>query len=87
MKQNILVTGGFGFLGGHLVDLLTKNDTLDHVHIVDNLSTNALSPEELFAEIGTRANLTYDICSVQEFSEKKPNIKWDQIYQRLLVWM
>ena len=37
MKENILVTGGAGFIGSHLTDLLVENDY--NVIIVDNLSS------------------------------------------------
>jgi UDP-glucose 4-epimerase len=40
-KRKALVTGGAGFIGSHLVDLLTKLDI--EVVIIDNLSTGKLS--------------------------------------------
>jgi len=80
VEHNILVTGGFGFVGSHLIDLLTKKYPEARVHVVDNLSTSALSPQELLDELGARTNLTYDICSVEDFCKKKKRTKWDKIY-------
>lgn len=39
----ILVTGGLGFIGGHLADYFLNSG--DEVTLVDNLSSNVLSPE------------------------------------------
>ena len=36
--MNILVTGGAGYIGSHIAELLTKNK-LNQVYIIDNLST------------------------------------------------
>ncbi|MGD6810761.1 MAG: SDR family NAD(P)-dependent oxidoreductase [Candidatus Bathyarchaeia archaeon] len=40
-KTNVLVTGGAGFIGSHLVDRLVNNGY--HVKVLDNLSTGKLS--------------------------------------------
>ncbi len=40
-KNRILVTGGFGFLGSHVVERLVA-DPGHHVHVVDDLSTSPL---------------------------------------------
>jgi nucleoside-diphosphate-sugar epimerase len=69
MNRNILVTGGFGFVGGHLIDLLTKADSMDRIHVIDNLSSNPIPHELLLAELGERPNLTYNICSMGYLNE------------------
>lgn len=75
-----MVTGGFGFIGGYLIDLLTENDLSCHVHVVDNLSTNPIDHTMLLDEIGNRPNLTFEICSIEEFYKQRNNTKWDEIY-------
>ena len=40
MKKNILVTGGAGYIGSHIVELLLKKNY--NVFIIDNLSTGSL---------------------------------------------
>ena len=44
MKKGILITGGAGFIGSHLVDLLMKV-SLDPLYVLDNFSTG--SPKNL----------------------------------------
>lgn len=78
--MNILVTGGLGFIGGHLVDYLTRENPLAHVHVVDNLSSNPIPPEALMRELGHRRNLTYETCSLREFCRSENTTRWDQIY-------
>jgi nucleoside-diphosphate-sugar epimerase len=65
-RRSILVTGGFGFLGGHVLEaLLSRRDV--HVHVVDNLTSNPVAPETLLAELPDTARLTFDVCSVAEY--------------------
>lgn len=78
--MRILITGGFGFLGSHLVELLL-NTTTAHIHVVDNLSTSPLPLEQLFKEFGdTKDRLTYDICSVAEYYQRFGEHPVDRIY-------
>ncbi len=78
--MNILVTGGFGFIGGHLIDYLTKKNPTYEIHVVDNLSSNPIPLENLLEELGERPNLSYSICSIEEFYKRNINTKWDKIY-------
>ena len=43
--KNVLVTGGAGFIGSHLVDRLIQNNA--HVTIADNLSTGGIASHRL----------------------------------------
>jgi len=50
MREYVLVTGGAGFIGSHLVDRLVKSDY--HVRVLDNLSTGNLSNIENHIDSG-----------------------------------
>ncbi|MBF0319643.1 MAG: NAD-dependent epimerase/dehydratase family protein [Nitrospirae bacterium] len=80
MRRNILVTGGFGFIGGHLIDYLTKHYPSDNIHVIDALYSNPIPHEILLNELGARNNLTYEICTIEDYNKKQNNTKWDQIY-------
>lgn len=43
MKKRILITGGAGFIGSHLVDALLAHGDIGFVRVLDNLSTGKLS--------------------------------------------
>lgn len=79
MEKKILVTGGFGFIGGHLIELLLQ-DKNTYVHVVDNLSSNPIPLDLLIDELNHLSNLTYDICSVEEYYRKNPNVRFNKIY-------
>ena len=49
-KTSVLVTGGAGFIGSHLVDRLVNNDY--NVRVLDNLSTGKLSNIQEHVENG-----------------------------------
>jgi UDP-glucose 4-epimerase len=75
--ENILVTGGFGFLGSHLIEKLLQSDV--RVHVVDNLTTNPLPLEFLLNELGHPPNLTYTLCSVAEYCQSDVPV-YDEIF-------
>jgi UDP-glucose 4-epimerase len=78
--MKILITGGFGFVGSHLVDTLLKTTT-HQIHVVDNLSSNPLPLERLLTEIGPHSGrLTYDICTVADYCLRFHDKPVDQIY-------
>jgi len=80
MTKRILVTGGFGFVGGHLVDYLTRRYPSFQVHVVDNLTSNPIPHEKLLEELGPRPGLSFDLVSIEEFCDRAPSGHWDQIY-------
>lgn len=79
--QNVLITGGFGFIGTHLVEsLLDYPDT--HIHVVDNLSTTPVDHGAFLEKLGQPENLTCDVCSVENYCTENPKSteQFDQIY-------
>lgn len=80
MPQRILVTGGFGFIGSHLVERLLRT-TEDTIHVVDDLSTSPLPLERLLEELQPPARrLTYDLCTVEVYCAEHFDVPVDQLY-------
>lgn len=76
--MNVLVTGGFGFIGSHLVECLLNDDDVN-VHVVDDLSSNAVSVNSYVNRIGKSDRLSYDIMKIREFCANT-NRHFDEIY-------
>ncbi len=72
MKNTILVTGGAGFIGSHLVQELVKENT---VVVVDNLSTGKLEnlPNEAIFLQG-------DVCNIQTIETLFEQYTFDYVY-------
>jgi UDP-glucose 4-epimerase len=75
--KRVLVTGGFGFIGSHLVDLLA-GDPRNRIHVVDDLSSSPLPVDHMLAELGAPAGLSYDLTTVAEFCRGAGG--FDEIY-------
>lgn len=72
---SVLVTGGFGFIGSHLVEMLLKDPNV-RVHAVDNLATSPIDPDAYVSQMRNRERFTYDICSVKDYFSRPdlPNV-------------
>ncbi len=77
--KKIIVTGGFGFIGTTLVELLLTNKT-NQVHIVDDLSSSAIMIDDYLEQLGNPTNLTYEVTSVEAHFLKNGQEKWDEVY-------
>lgn len=78
--MKILITGGFGFIGSHLLEELLPREDVE-IHVVDDLSTSPLPLDYLLEEIGSRSNLSYSTCTVQEFCNSRMHLQsFDQVY-------
>jgi nucleoside-diphosphate-sugar epimerase len=79
----ILVTGGFGFIGTHLVEALVEKPE-NQVHVVDNLSTSPIELDSFLDSLGRPANLSWDITSVEHYHDSLAKSggseRIDQIY-------
>src|SRR3989338_9183969 len=69
--KRILVTGGLGFIGSHLIKKLEKDNCV--IDIVDNMSNNCLKPDDV--NLSKVKNI--HACSVADF---KFDEKYDLIY-------
>ena len=74
--KKILVTGGFGFLGSHLIEELLQ-DGNNYVHVVDNLSTSPLPLNYLLKTLKAKERLTHDIKDIIDYY---PEDDFDEIY-------
>jgi UDP-glucose 4-epimerase len=77
--KKVLVTGGFGFLGSHLTELLLARDSY-RVHVVDDISSSPVNLEDYLQQIGRPAELTYDICTVDQYFARPGLPKYDAVY-------
>ncbi len=77
--KRVLITGGFGFVGSHLVEaLLTDPDVA--VHVVDNLVTSPIDVPAFVASLKAPDRLSYDLCSIQDYFDGGPSRQFDEIY-------
>jgi len=77
--RSILVTGGFGFIGSHLVELLLKEPDVS-VHVVDNLVTSPIDTDVYLKQLRTANRLTYDICTVREYFARADLPRFAEVY-------
>jgi nucleoside-diphosphate-sugar epimerase len=67
----VLVTGGFGFLGGHVLARLIEEEPAT-IHVIDNLSSNPVTPDTLLADLQAPGQVTHEITSVANYLADDP---------------
>lgn len=77
-ERHILVTGGFGFLGSHLVERLLEDEDA-RVHVIDNLSTSPLDHEAFVRRVDS-PRLTYEIASIEDHHARGDFAPFSEIY-------
>jgi len=77
--SRVLVTGGFGFLGSHVLEALGEDETIETIHVVDDLSSNAIPVETLLEELRSPPRLTYDLVTVADYMRAGPE-EFDLIF-------
>jgi UDP-glucose 4-epimerase len=77
--KKILVTGGFGFIGSSLVEILVK-DKKNRVHVIDDMSTSPIDIQDFLETIDRPKNLSFEITTVKNFFSKKYIGNWNEIY-------
>jgi nucleoside-diphosphate-sugar epimerase len=78
-QKSILVTGGFGFIGSHLVEMLLRKPE-NRVHVVDSMVTSPIELDSYLQQLRGSERLSYDLCTVREFFAKVEIPKFDEIY-------
>lgn len=85
-KKRYLVTGGFGFIGSHLVERLVALGSV--VHVVDDMSTSPIDHKVFVKGLNGSSSLTFDICTVLQYCQrvkKSKTIKFDGIFHLAAV--
>lgn len=77
--MNLLVTGGFGFIGSHLVEVLLREPT-NVVHVVDDLSSSPLPLDDILDELGHPGRFSYDISTVLHYLGRPNLTSFDRVY-------
>jgi len=79
LAKSVLVTGGFGFIGSHLVEMLHKKQDVC-VHVVDNMVTSPIHLPDYLEQLEHSDRVTYDLCTVKEFFSRKDLSVFDEVY-------
>lgn len=76
--MTILITGGFGFVGSHLVDRLLADG--NEVLVVDNLTGGGSADYYNFVKENPHPRLSMELCSIQKFYDNNKDMKFSNIF-------
>ena len=80
-KKQTLVTGGFGFLGTHLLEEISEKSPGANVHVIDNFSTSPMNLEKTLDSLSIDLNFTFENCNLGDSQViKDKSIVFDEIY-------
>lgn len=80
-KKHTLVTGGFGFLGTHLLEEISEKSPGAAVHVIDNFSTSPMNLQKTLDSLSVDINLTYENCNLRDSQLiRDKSTVFDEIY-------
>lgn len=80
IDRSVLITGGFGFVGSHLVERLLQ-DAGTRIHVVDNLVTSPIDLGAFLQKLDDPSELSYDLMSIEDYCKKgRTRPHFDEVY-------
>jgi GlcNAc-P-P-Und epimerase len=88
MKSSVIITGGSGFVGGHLIDYLLGKDKTDRILVLDLKEPDRKHPKIDFVLCDIRKSITvslpkeikYQTCFHLAALCKEPGYDWDEYF-------
>jgi len=85
--MKIIITGGSGFIGQHLVKQLLKEKNVSSIHIIDLKVSNLTDPKIIFHQIDIRNEFDFElvnnentVCFHLAAVAKEPGFEWEEYF-------